>query len=155
MGWTDTHLHLFEIGGKSYGFPDPEWDALFGEQCEDDERFALHEVIRRLPERFTYTYDMGDGWDHDIVIEKVVPRTRGAQYPRCIEGARACPPEDCGGIYGYEEFLEAIANPKHERHEEFRDWIGGTFDPEAFDIGRVNEELRHYRELPPGYFEDF
>jgi hypothetical protein len=155
MGWTDTHLHEFQIRGKSYGPPEPEGDALSGEQWEDDERFALYEVIHCLPARFTYTYDMGDGWEHDILIEKVVPRTRGAQYPRCIEGARACPPEDCGGIYGYEEFLEALDDPKHERHEELLGWIGRKFDPEAFDIGSINEELRHYKELPPGYFEDF
>ena len=85
---------------------------------------------------------MGDNWDHTIQVEKMLAAEPGVRYPRCIAGKRACPPEDCGGPWGYGDFLDAIQNPKHERHEEMLEWVGGEFDPEAFDIEAVNEELR-------------
>lgn len=84
-----------------------------------------------------YIYDFGDGWEHRIELEKILPRDENIEYPICIAGKRACPPEDCGGIWGYKEFLEAIRDPEHENHEELLEWVGGEFDPEAFDPKKV------------------
>lgn len=84
-----------------------------------------------------YIYDFGDGWEHRIESEKILPRDENIEYPICIAGKRACPPEDCGGIWGYKEFLEAIRDPEHENHEELLEWVGGEFDPEAFDPKKV------------------
>lgn len=89
-----------------------------------------------------YEYDMGDGWKHTILIEKMVPAEAGVQYPRCVAGERACPPEDCGGPWGYPEFVEAVQNSRNKRHRELLEWVGGEFDPEAFDQEAVNEELQ-------------
>ncbi len=92
--------------------------------------------------KFSYTYDFGDNWDHSIQVEKVLDAEPGVHYPRCITGKRACPPEDCGGPWGYGDFLEAIQNPKHEQHKEMMEWSGGEFDSEKFDIETVNSELK-------------
>jgi len=88
-----------------------------------------------------YEYDFGDGWQHKIVVEKVQPPEESVQYPRCISGRRACPPEDCGGPYGYPEFLEALHDPNHPEHQMYSDWIGGEFDPEEFDLQEINRAL--------------
>jgi Plasmid pRiA4b ORF-3-like protein len=94
---------------------------------------------------FTYLYDFGDNWEHVIVVEKSLPPGEGVRYPVCLAGARACPPEDVGGIPGYEGFLEAVKNPDHPEHDEYIDWIGGKFDLEAFDVDEVNQRLRALR----------
>ena len=95
--------------------------------------------------KFRYTYDFGDNWDHAIQVEKVLEADPQVKYPRCVKGSRACPPEDCGGAWGYGDFLDAIQNPGHEAHEEMMEWVGGEFDPEAFDIEAVNKELASVR----------
>ena len=87
---------------------------------------------------FIYVYDFGDYWRHRIVVEKVFTATRGGRDPACVGGRRACPPEDCGGTWGYAEFLEAIRDPDHEEHESMLEWVGGHFDPEAFDPSDVD-----------------
>ncbi len=92
--------------------------------------------------RFEYEYDFGDGWPHEVLFEGVRRPEAGQRYPVCLEGARACPPEDVGGTGGYEVFLEALADPRHERHAEFRDWIGGGFDPEAFDPAVATKRMK-------------
>ena len=91
--------------------------------------------------RFIYEYDFGDSWQHEIVLEKTLEPEPGITYPRCIEGERACPPEDVGGIWGYAEFLDAISDPNHEDHDERVEWVGGEFDPEKFSVDKVNKEL--------------
>ena len=91
---------------------------------------------------FTDEYDFGDSWQHEIVLEKTLEPEPKVRYPRCVEGERACPPEDCGGVWGYAEFLDAIADPKHESHEDMLEWIGGVFDSERFDLDGVDRELR-------------
>ena len=140
MGWNDSHLHLFEIGGKRYGPPD-EGDP----KIIDDRKVTLHQVAPKAKDRFAYVYDFGDNWRHEIVVLRVEPVRTGALLPACSSGARAAPPDDCGGLAGYEEFLEAIRDPGHERHEELLDWIGGDFDPETFDASRVTAALRAVR----------
>jgi Plasmid pRiA4b ORF-3-like protein len=137
MGWTNSHLHAFEIGGEQYGEPDPEGMM----EMEDERRLRLSRVVAHGHKQFTYTYDFGDSWDHGIQVEKVLEPEPRVRYPRCVDGRRACPPEDCGGPWGYPEFVEAIENPRHKRHRELLEWVGGEFDPEAFDIEAVNKKL--------------
>lgn len=137
MGWDGYHLHAFDIGGVQYAEPDP--DGMM--ECEDERRVRLSQIVDGGFKKFTYTYDFGDNWDHVIQVEKTLPAEAGVRYPRCVTGKRACPPEDCGGPWGYAELLEALTDPNHERHEELLDWVGGEFDPEAFDVDAVNEEL--------------
>lgn len=137
MGWQDYHLHEFEIGGQRYGVPDPDWD---------DPGSVLPEARARLArclgrhKRFAYTYDFGDGWEHKLVVEKVLPPDR-LPHPVCVDGENACPPEDVGGPPGYADFLEAVADPEHPEHEEYLTWCGGPFDPAAFDLVAANRRL--------------
>jgi len=137
MGWDGYHLHAFEIGGEQYSEPDP--DGMM--EARDERKVKLSQLVAKGYKKFSYTYDFGDNWDHTILVEKTLPSEPGVRYPRCIAGKRACPPEDCGGPWGYGEFLEAIRNPSHPEHEEMREWAGEEFDPEAFDLDAVNEEL--------------
>ena len=102
--------------------------------------------MRGEDSRFTYDYDFGDGWEHVLEVEKVLLPQKGVRYPVCLDGARACPPEDVGGMGGYEEFLKAIRDPNHPEHEEYLDWIGGNFDPEQFDLDEVNDILRSLKQ---------
>ena len=143
MGWDDDHLHEFDIGGERYGDPEQWQDDIGGElEVGNEGKVKLSQLVGQGVKKFTYVYDMGDNWDHTVQIEKVLDAEPGVRYPRCIDGKRACPPEDCGGPWGYGDFLEAVRNPEHEQHEEMLEWVGGEFDPEAFDIEAVNEELR-------------
>jgi hypothetical protein len=147
MGWTDSHLHDFQIGGVRYGDPsEDEWEEEPRLQPEEDTR--LDQVIHRAGQRFTYVYDYGDNWEHEVVVEEIT--TRGAEAMRafCLGGARACPPEDVGGAYSYAEFLEALSDPSHEDHEDYMAWGGGEFDPEHFDPVDVNQQL----EFMAGYW---
>jgi hypothetical protein len=140
MGWVDYHLHMFTIEGTIYGDPaDDEYGDL---GTIDESRIKLNQVIHRAGQRFSYEYDFGDSWDHTLLVEKILPPQEGVRYPICLKGKRACPPEDVGGVWGYEKFLEAIRNPDHDEHEEYLTWIGGEFAPEAFDLTDVNARLR-------------
>jgi hypothetical protein len=141
MGWTDSHLHMFSFGRVSYGVPDPGYD----EDVRDERRYKLSQLLVAPKEKLFYEYDFGDSWTHEVLLEKVLPPEPGATYPRCTAGKRACPPEDCGGVWGYAEFVEAIADPEHEQHEELLAWVGGEFDPEQFDVGEANAALRPLR----------
>ena len=139
MGWTDSHLHEFVVGDVRYGMRDMEWDPL--DPRKDERRARLGAIVAGVKDRFSYEYDLGDGWVHDIVVEQVSPAEPDVRYPRCIGGERACPPEDVGGISGYGDFLEALRDPAHEEHETIVEWSGGSFDPEAFDREAINREL--------------
>jgi hypothetical protein len=141
MGWTNSHLYRFDIGGVQYSIPDPE-DDFYDLHFVDSRRTKLSKVVLREKAKFAYEYDFGDSWEHQIQVEKILPPESGAQYPVCLAGKRACPPEDCGGIWGYEELLEIITDPLHEEYHETIEWLGGSFDPEEFDIDRVNRALR-------------
>jgi hypothetical protein len=146
MGWTDSHLHEFIVRGVHYG---PEVPDQLGFSMdldnEDEEGVRLSHFIRGSRKvGLRYVYDFGDGWEHDIEFEQIIKREPKVEYPRCVAGARACPPEDVGGPWGYADFLDAIADPKHERHDDLMEWIGGEFDPEAFSADDVNEVLRQF-----------
>jgi hypothetical protein len=129
MGWTNSHLHQFIIDDVSYGVPEPDL------KLKNEDKVMLSQIISKRGKEFCfkYEYDFGDGWMHDIAFQGYSPNDLGQDFPVCLDGSRACPPEDVGGPYDYEEFLEAIADPKHERHAELLEWIGGKFDPEHFD----------------------
>ncbi len=145
MGWTNSHLHAFRVGDTRYGEADPE----FGEGDVQDERSVqLSDVAARVNDSFVYEYDFGDGWEHLVLVEKILRPEEGVGHlPVCLAGARACPPEDCGGIPGYESFLQAIGDPTHEEHGAMLEWVGGKFDPEAFDLGKVNRQLRRLKRI--------
>ncbi len=141
MGWADVHLHQFEVGGRQIGVPgDGDWGEV-----EDERRVRLSEVAPGERARFTYEYDFGDSWWHQIVVEKVRSAEPGAVYPVCLAGRRAAPPEDVGGVWRYGVFLEAVADPTHPEHDEMIEWIGRAFDPAAFHLEAVNASLRRLR----------
>jgi len=141
MGWADYHLHQFIVGRTYYGVPHPD----YGFEMGDESQVKLNQIVTGEKFKFRYEYDFGDSWLHNLLIEKVLPPEPGQPYPVCIKGKRACPPEDVGGIWGYGGFLEAIQNPNHLEHEDYLEWVGGEFDPEAFDLDEVNEVLRTLR----------
>jgi hypothetical protein len=140
MGWEDYHLHQFLIGRRLYSVPDPD-DTMYERKVVDESRVPLGEVVPRVGTEFTYLYDFGDSWEHDLILEAILLPEATAQYPICIGGERRTPPEDVGGISGYEEYLAVLAEPEHEEHENMLQWRG-SFDPEAFAQAQVNHELR-------------
>jgi len=138
MGWTNSHLHQFIVGQTYYGEPYPD----YGTEMRDERRVRLNRIAPGEGAKFRYEYDFGDSWLHDLLVEKVLEPEPGRQYPACVKGKRACPPEDVGGVWGYEMFLEAIRDPGHSEHEMYVEWIGEEFDSEEFDLDRTNEILR-------------
>ncbi|MGD8750265.1 MAG: plasmid pRiA4b ORF-3 family protein, partial [Anaerolineales bacterium] len=141
LGWTNSHLHEFIISGHYYGTPlENGWETR---EIRDEKEYWLEQVVPDKGFQFGYLYDFGDGWEHTILVEDILERTEGQHYPTCLGGARACPPEDVGGIWGYEDFLEAIAAPDHPEHQSYLTWIGDDFDAEAFDRDQVDEELKY------------
>jgi hypothetical protein len=141
MGWVNRHLHDFEINGQQYGNPD--YEDEFPKENKDERKFKLAKVVR-AGDKFTYTYDFGDGWRHEIIIEEVRDDKSG---PVCLGGENACPPEDCGGIRGYYEMLETVKNPDHHDYEEKKTWLG-QFDPKKFDLDVVNAALKDFAKDP-------
>ena len=142
MGWTNSHLHSFEIQGIEYGVPMPDLGFDDIEVC-DEQTVVLSKIIPGEKFKFSYLYDFGDSWEHEILVEKVLDVDPAIDYPVCIKAKRACPPEDCGGTWGYQGFLEAIQDPGHPEHEEMLEWVGGSFDSEAVDLDEVNRQLKH------------
>ncbi|MEI6430651.1 MAG: plasmid pRiA4b ORF-3 family protein [bacterium] len=142
MGWENYHLHAFRVGEVTYGEPDPDFDQGW---MKNERRVKLRDIAPGIGAKFRYEYDFGDSWLHLALVEKIFEAEPGMVYPLCIGGKRACPPEDCGGFPGYEDFLTAIANPEREDHDALLQWVGGAFDPEAFDQNTVNKALRRLR----------
>ena len=142
MGWQDSHLHDFTVSGKRYGERDPEDEEI----VIDERTVRLRDLPLSIGGCLGYTYDFGDNWRHQVIIEKVLAPDPELTYPVCIAGERSAPPEDVGGAGGYADLLEAIANPEHEDHDANLEWVGGRFDPEAFSVTEVNDRLR--RRLP-------
>jgi hypothetical protein len=140
MGWEDYHLHYFEIDGQRYGMPDDDWDN----DDIDEETVVLADLITGRT-RFFYEYDFGDSWRHEVVVESFEPVPLILKFAICIDGQRACPPEDCGGTHGYRDFLVAVGDPDDEEHGDYLAWAGGPFDPEAFDLVSANAHLQRVR----------
>jgi hypothetical protein len=134
MGWLDYYLHQFGLINtqirrkEGIGIPDEDGglDILPGWEVPISSYFSLEN------KKADYLYDFGDGWEHMIVLEKILPQVQGSYYPICIAGERACPPEDCGGTWGYENLLEIIKDKKHEEYKRMMQWLGGKFNPEEF-----------------------
>jgi len=147
MGWTDSHLHHFLLGQRpnliSVEPPDPENEGIY--PTVDSTHLTIRELFRRGGGRALYEYDFGDGWVHDVRLEKDIPVPAGMSLPHCVEGKRACPPEDCGGVYGYVDIVRMVRDPKFkpegQSREEMLEWLGAEFDPEAFEIEEVNSQF--------------
>lgn len=141
MGWTNSHFHSFSIQGVEYGVPVP--DLGFDEMgLRDEQPVKLSNVIPGEKFKFTYLYDFGASWEHEILVEKVLEADPTIDYPICVKAKRACPPEDCGGTWGYQEFVETIQSPEHPEHEEMLEWVGGSFDPEDAEFDEIDPLLK-------------
>ena len=175
MGWTNSHMHQFRLRDKSLKPTVDEmrlvdranaWDQKFldrigsrrvfvtrvmpwGEptemEGEDEDAVTLAEVCPKVKSKLTYEYGFGDGWEHTIEVQKIIDHEPGVEYPVCLGGKKACPPEDCGGIWGYYHLLETIADPDADDHEDMVEWLGGDFDPDAFDLEEVSAVLAKWR----------
>jgi DNA invertase Pin-like site-specific DNA recombinase len=139
MGWDNYHMHSWTIAGIDYGQPQREFNV------RSEKTVILRQVVKGEKSKFFYTYDFGDSWEHEILVEKELPSTPDTNYPVCITGKRACPPEDCGGSWGYAELLEIISDPSHPEYEERMEWVGESFNPDIFDLNEVNQRLREFQ----------
>lgn len=147
MCWLDYHLHQFEVGDKLYGQPEIAGGDHFGPPLYSDRNTRLAQLLERGVARFTYTYDFGDDWQHDIEIERTLPAQPGIEYPILVEGERRGPPEDCGGPFGFMAFLDAMSDPGHPDHAELMDWHGEPFDAEDMELDKVEAMLSRIRGL--------
>jgi hypothetical protein len=145
MGWTDSHLHLFVAGGIMYSAPYDDYADDLEIEFRDESKYKLSQLLKREKDSLIYEYDFGDSWEHKIILEKILPDDGSTETPSCIKGKRACPPEDCGGIWGYANLIEIVQNPKHPEHQEMLEWLGESLDPEYFDLDDINEGLQTYR----------
>jgi hypothetical protein len=142
MGWDDGHMHEFRSGQRRFGPPEPAAGPFANiPRVESERTVRLSAVLQRVGSKMTYTYDLGDNWEHVIVLEKQLLAEPQTTYPVCTDGQLACPPEDCGGIPGYYDLLDALADPSHPQHKELCDWIGGEFNPESFSVEKINRLL--------------
>jgi hypothetical protein len=142
VGWENCHLHEFLIGRQRFGVPDPDDRLMGGPAYIHERKVHLSDVFNKPGVKAEYIYDFGDGWEHAVIVEKILAPEAGLIYPLCTGGKLHGPPEDCGGIGGFYNFLEAIRDPDHDEHEELLEWIGGSFDPESFSLAAVNQRLR-------------
>jgi hypothetical protein len=142
MGWTNSHLHQFIIDNEYFG--EPEEEDGYSEDLMNEKRYRLNQFVERKGFKFIYEYDLGDSWEHTVHVEAILPVEKGKTYPVCLEGKRACPLEDIGGIEGYHDVLEIFRNPKHPEHNDMMEEFGDDFDPGFFDIEDVNLGLRQY-----------
>jgi len=142
MGWTNSHLHQF-IKNRTFYTERMTDDDTWGELDNVDYmNMKIFDLLKREKEKIVYEYDFGDGWEHDVLLEKILPGDEKLKSPICLAGKMACPPEDCGGVWGYADLLEILKNPKHEEYDSYMEWLGGEFDPEHFDKDEVNKMLR-------------
>ncbi|MDP9267014.1 MAG: plasmid pRiA4b ORF-3 family protein [Acidobacteriota bacterium] len=141
MGWKNAHVHQFRVAGTKYS--DPKFEL--GDDVLNERRAILGKLLITRGARLEYVCDSGDYWQHELVVEEVLVSDRRQDQPICLAGECACPPEDCGGPGGYEELLEALANPQHPEHHEMRVWAGRKFNPERFDLAAVSRRLKKRR----------
>jgi hypothetical protein len=144
MPWTNSHLHQFGVGRTFYGMPDPD-SVDMGFETLNEKRYALADLVPAAKKKFIYEYDFGDGWEHEVTVEKILPPDPAFKHPTCLGGANACPPDDCGGMGGYYDLLQKLADPKHPEHDDLKEWIGGGWDPAQFDLGCTNKMLKRLK----------
>ena len=137
LGWTNSHLHEFDVDGARYGVPDPDWGV---DQVAAETKAKLFRLVGP-GDRLGYVYDFGDNWTHTLTVKNIAVPEPGVRYPRCVSGRGACPPEDVGGPWGYDEFQAALADPSHPDHDERTEWADGPFDPNRFDLDEINQAL--------------
>ena len=137
MGWQNAHRHQFTIDQTIYGVPDPKEES----EITDERRTCLQHVAPQTGESFLYTYDVGESWQHQITVEAVLSWTNLLMVPSCLDGKRACPPEDCGGVGGYQRLVDALQQRRHPDHRRLRAWVGPQYDPEIFSVQAVNSAL--------------
>lgn len=140
MGWQNYHLHMFTLANQIYGNPADDEMGDLGTLDETD--FRLQKLLTHEGQQFDYEYDFGDSWHHTLLLEKILPPGTYKHLPLCLEGQRACPPEDVGGTFGFKEFLDIIRNPRHKEYDSYQTWAGGNYDPRRFDPDTVNQRLR-------------
>jgi len=155
FGWTDSHLHQFNVGGLTIGAPEFDEDGLSDHRTFEASEVRLQDLTfpydEDPPLSILYEYDFGDNWRHLLILRRI-PRQIGVDYPRCVAGTRSGPPEDVGGCSGYAGFLEAWGDPEHDEHKENRRWVGRKFDPERFDLEATNKAIgRAMRAAKGGY----
>jgi len=143
MGWTNSHLHLFSKNDVCFSEKAPgdfSWEDM---GHTDYKGMRISDLLGHEEERILYEYDFGDSWKHDIILEKILPgEGNELGKPVCLAGKMNCPPEDCGGIMGYLNMLEILKDPDHEEYESFKEWLGGRYDPEQFNLNKVNKLLK-------------
>jgi hypothetical protein len=138
MGWTNSHLHQFIKDGTFYTVRMPD-DVFWGEMNNVDyKKIKVSDLLTAENEKIRYQYDYGDNWEHDITLEKILPIDEKKKYPICVAGKMNCPPEDCGGIWGYLNMLKILKKPDHEEYDTYIEWLGEEFDPQDFDKDMVN-----------------
>ena len=140
MGWTNSHLYQFMAGPKRYGESDPDLDELDIDLIDADST-KLSTVMRKEKMKIKYEYDFGDGWIHDILLEKKLEFDLEQKLPYCVTGRRGCPPEDVGGVWGYQNFLDIYQKEQHPEHDEMLEWVGDYYQPENIDLEEINEIL--------------
>ncbi|KAF3980562.1 MAG: plasmid pRiA4b ORF-3 family protein [Methylococcales symbiont of Iophon sp. n. MRB-2018] len=142
MGWTNSHIHQYISDGVFYGIQDDDFG--FDMEVGNEDKYKLSQLLKSEKDSLKYEYDFGDGWEHKVLLEKVLPFDKSNQAPLCIKGERACPPEDCGGILGYQELLETLSNPNDSEYKSMLEWLGDDFDSEDLDIEEINKMLVEY-----------
>jgi hypothetical protein len=145
MPWTDSHLHQFVVGETVYGVPDREYEDDLGPRTLNEKRYTLADIAPEPKSVFIYEYDFGDGWEHIVIVEDVLPPDPNFKRVVCLAGENACPPEDCGGIHGYYEMLKILANPKNEEHKSMKEWLGVEWDAKRFDLDQTNAALKRIK----------
>ena len=145
MGWTNSHLHQFFAGNICYSIPDPDDYDFPGQERRDERKFTLCEAAPNEKARLLYEYDFGDGWEHDLLVEKILPASADALSAICIGGKNACPPDDCGGILGYYHMLDVLKSPEHPEYDQYNDWLDEGFKPSYFDLEKTNAAVRRVR----------
>ena len=145
MGWFNYHLYEFKIHNYRIGEPNEEFEDIgfSKDKIIDASTITLDSIITDIKEKFIYEYDFGDGWKHQVIVEKFLQRDSKTKYPICIDGKLNCPPEDCGGVGGFYRMLEIIENKKHPERKEIVEWLGGNYDSGYFDRDEINIELKN------------
>lgn len=145
MGWQDAHVHEFRAGKRRFGQPESADLFMRAPSVENERKVSLSAVLEKVGAKVLYTYDFGDNWEHSVVLEKQLTAELGITYPICTDGQLACPPEDCGGIPGYYDLLDVLADRSHERYDDLREWVGDDFKPQIISVDQVNRRLSRAR----------